>query len=124
MTPVPQLYPFVCFVCRRSFKRRGVNREETACPVCGNPAIRLSRKFKPPRRGDIAQWTKVEALVKLGFRFDTIYDANGEIVRYPTNAREIPAFMTKIVHFAAQSPAAHNSRPARAVTRKPRKRKA
>ena len=46
-------------------------------------------KFKPPRRGDIAQWAKIEALVKLGFRFDTLYDADGAIVRYPSTARGI-----------------------------------
>ena len=57
--------------------------------MCGNRAIRLSRKFKAPRRGDIAQWAKVEALVKLGFRFDTVYDAaGGGPVQYRQCARD------------------------------------
>ena len=97
MAQSPQyLHPFACFVCRRSFKRPGIERDEAACPVCGCLAVRLSRKFKPPRRGDVAQWSKVEALVRLGFRFDTIYDADGAIIPYPSSERGIPAFLTKI----------------------------
>lgn len=92
----PYLYPFVCFVCRRSFKRRAEDRDEMACPVCGNTTIRLSRKFKPPRRADVRQWAKVEALVRLGFRFDTIYDNAGVAVRYPATERGIPAFVERV----------------------------
>ena len=92
----PYLHPFACFVCRRSFRRPGVERDEAACPVCNSRAVRLSRKFKPPRRGDIAQWSKVEALVRLGFRFDTIHDAGGAIIPYPSSQRGIPAFVNRV----------------------------
>jgi len=109
----PHLHPFACFVCRRSFRRPGVERDGAACPVCGSGAVRLSRKFKPPRRDDVAQWSKVEALVKLGFRFDTIYDADGAVIRYPSTKRGIPAFVNKVArvpeesaHKAARSKAA------------------
>lgn len=114
----PYLHPFVCFVCRRSFRRPGVDRDEAACPVCGNRAIRLSRKFKAPRRGDIAQWAKVEALVKLGFRFDTVYDADGGTVSYPTSARGIPAFVKKVGRLAEERTAGPKGRSKAA--RKPR----
>jgi hypothetical protein len=43
----PQLYPFVRFACRRSFKRRGANRDEAACLLYGNRAIRLMA-HQPP----------------------------------------------------------------------------
>lgn len=77
-------------------------------------AVRFGcRKFKPPRRDDVAQWSKVEALVKLGFRFDTIYDADGAVIRYPSSKRGIPAFVNKVArvpeesaHKAARSKAA------------------
>jgi hypothetical protein len=48
-TTVLDLHPFACFVCRRSFRRLGIERDVAACPVCGSRAVRLSRKFKPPR---------------------------------------------------------------------------
>lgn len=98
----PYLHPFVCFVCRRSFRRPGVNRDEAPCPVCGNRTIRLSRKFKPPRRGDVKQWAKVETLVRLGFRFDTIHDGNGGTVRYPSTEGGIPAFVKRVAELSAQ----------------------
>jgi hypothetical protein len=96
------LHPFACFVCRRSFKRPAVDRDEAACPVCGNPAIALSRKFKPPRQGDIKQWAKVETLVRLGFRFDTIHDGAGGTVRYPATERGIPAFVQRVAALNVQ----------------------
>jgi hypothetical protein len=98
----PYLHPFACFVCQRSFRRPGVGRDEATCPVCGSRAVRLSRKFKAPRRGDTAQWAKVEALVKLGFRFDTLYDTDGAIIRYPSSERGIPAFVNKVAQVAEE----------------------
>lgn len=95
-TGPPYLHPFVCVVCRRSFRRSGKTRDEAPCPSCGGAAILLNRKFKPPRRNDVAQWAKVTALVKLGFRFDTIYDADGAIIPYPLTVRGIPAFVKRV----------------------------
>ena len=103
------LHPFTCFMCRRSFKRSAADRDEAPCPVCGNPAIRLSRKFKPPRQGDVKQWAKVETLVSLGFRFDTIHDGAGGTVRYPATERGIPAFVERVAALTARETARHRS---------------
>ena len=46
------------------------------------------REFKPPRQGDVKQWAKVEALVGLGFRFDTIREVGVAWCRYPSTERE------------------------------------
>jgi hypothetical protein len=96
----PYLHPFVCFICRRSFRRRGSDRDFASCPVCGKRAIRLNRKFRPPRRDDLRQWAKVETLVELGFRFDTLYDADGAVIRYPSSQRGIPSFVKKVAQVA------------------------
>jgi hypothetical protein len=104
------LHPFACFACRRSFKRPGDHRDEAACPVCGNVAIRLSRKFKPPRRDDVKQWAKVETLVRLGFRFDTIWDGEGGTVRYPSTERAIPAFVKRVAEVIGQQPERSSSK--------------
>jgi hypothetical protein len=105
----PYLHPFVCFVCRRSFRRPAVDRDEATCPVCGGRAIRLSRKFKPPPQSDVQQWAKVESLVRLGFRFDTTYDGEGAIVPYPRTERGIPAFVERIAAFTAPDTARRRS---------------
>jgi hypothetical protein len=55
--PGGYLFPFACFTCRRSFRRKfrpGV--DVMVCPHCGAEAVRLSRKFKAPRKTDVAQW--------------------------------------------------------------------
>ena len=106
----PYLDPFVCFACRRSFRRPGGDRDEAPCPVCGNRAIRLSRKFKPPRRGDVKQWVKVETLVALGFRFDTIHDGEGGTVRYPSTERGIPPFVKRVTELIARETDRHRSK--------------
>jgi hypothetical protein len=96
----PYLHPFVCVGCRRAFKRSGQDRDEAPRPGCGGRAILVSRKFKPPRRGDARQWAKVAALLNLGFRFDTIYDAEGAVIRYPSTAQGIPAFVKRVEQVA------------------------
>ena len=98
----PYLHPFACFSCRRSFKRPAGRRDEATCPNCGNPAVRLSRKFKPPRQENVEHWETVERLVKLGFRFDTIPDGNGGTLRYPVTERGIPAFLERVTERSAQ----------------------
>jgi DNA-directed RNA polymerase subunit RPC12/RpoP len=96
------LFPFACFACRRSFKRQAADRDEAVCPACGSAAIKLSRKFKPPARADTEQWDKVETLVSLGFRFETIYDGEGRLLRYPATKRGIHAFVEKVSKLRAQ----------------------
>lgn len=85
-------YPYVCFACRRSFKRtvsaRFIERPPVlVCPHCGHDAVCLSRKFKPPRRSEIAQWRKIQALVLGGCFFYSYADP------YPEHLREVPAFL-------------------------------
>jgi DNA-directed RNA polymerase subunit RPC12/RpoP len=85
-------FPYACFGCRRSFKRTVSSNflkraAVLACPHCGGAAIGLSRKFKAPRRDDIAQWKKVHALVLGGCLF---YSHNDP---YPETLREVPGFL-------------------------------
>lgn len=81
--------PFVCVDCRRSFKRPiepGVTRRP--CPLCGKPAVRLSRWFKPPRAADDRAWAKVRLLIDHGFDFAPLHDEWGDEIRYPQSLRE------------------------------------
>lgn len=98
------LAPFVCVDCRRSFKRpwtKGITHRP--CPVCGKPAICLSRKFKPPRANDDEQWEKVRLLISRGFVFQSIYDDDHATVRYPESLREAREWVKKWARKAASS---------------------
>ena len=98
------LMPYICFECRRVFRRRpdrGV--PDKVCPHCGGPAIGLSRKFRAPARADRAQWKKVEFLVRRGFRFYSVYDENQARVPYPDTLAAARDFVRR---FADQSTAA------------------
>ena len=90
------LGPFVCVDCRRSFKRpqqKGVTHRP--CPLCNQPAVQVSQKFKPPRDADIQQWDKVRLLLEHGFRFHSIRDRDGCEIAYPANLREAKEWVVK-----------------------------
>jgi hypothetical protein len=91
------MHPFVCFGCRKSFKRawpRDISGTRQ-CPECGGITYGLARKFKPPRKDDLAQWRKVQYLVEQGFRFGTLFDENGNLVRYPRTLKEAIDFVDR-----------------------------
>lgn len=90
------LAPFVCLDCRRSFKRP-FDRDVThrPCPVCGQPAIALSQKFKPPKASDDEQWAKVRFLVEHGYLFQSIYDGHGRPVPYPATLKQARAWIKR-----------------------------
>jgi len=95
------LIPYVCFECRRAFKRRpGRGVPDKVCPHCAGPAIGLSRKFRAPPQADAAQWKKVEFLVRRGFRFYSVYDEHHATVPYPDTLAAARAFVRR---FADQS---------------------
>lgn len=98
------MFPFACFECRLSFKRRyeaGV--AERPCPSCGGPAARLDRKFRPPARDDIKQWRKVQFLYEHGFRFQSVHDERGQLIPYPATLAEAKVFVRKFGHQASVS---------------------
>ena len=88
------LFPYVCFACRKAFKREYAEGAlAKVCPHCGGQTHVAGRNFKPPKRTDDAQWEKVRLLFANGFRFFTLHEANGKRVRYPTSLSEAHAFI-------------------------------
>ena len=110
------LIPYICFECRRVFKRRpDRGAPDKVCPHCGGPAIGLSRKFRVPARADEAQWKKVEFLVRRGFRFYSVYDDHHVAVPYPDTLAAARDFVRR---FADQSTVARLAK----VRQRPNKR--
>ena len=89
------LNPFVCFSCRSCFRRSAAKTVERKCPSCGSVAVAFSRKFKAPRRTDDEQWRKVELLYSHGFRFQSVRDNSGLVVRYPVSLEEARDFVRR-----------------------------
>jgi len=86
------LFPNACFSCRKSF-RRPVSEEPRKCPECGGPTVRLSRKFKAPKKEDLIGWHVVEYVVKAGFVYQSIHLENGGLASYPRTMKEAEEFV-------------------------------
>jgi DNA-directed RNA polymerase subunit RPC12/RpoP len=87
--------PFVCFECRKSFKRARV-LESPACPDCGGSTVWLSQKFKAPPKRNVQAWRVVRFLVDRGFWYGSVYELDDEgcrrSVAYPKTMAEAGKF--------------------------------
>lgn len=105
----PYHISFACFECRKSFKRQVNFLEEISielpCPDCGKAATNLGRHFKPPKKSDAKQWTKVKYLVEHGFYFQKIRVTSGhhDTVPYPETLEEAKEFVVKYKQYAKPS---------------------
>jgi hypothetical protein len=84
------LVAHACFGCRKSWK---LPEESTGtCPQCGKSANWMGRAFKAPKKTDVDQWKKVEALWRAGFRFlpNTGWR---EVEPYPEQFRDVAKFI-------------------------------
>jgi DNA-directed RNA polymerase subunit RPC12/RpoP len=96
----PQLYllPFVCFACRKSF-RKPRTVEPRRCPQCAGPMTMLGRKFAPPKAAQIAQWKKVQYLAEHGFLFHSLWVPIERgvklLVKYPKTLAEAKRFVVQ-----------------------------
>lgn len=55
--------------------------------------VMLNRKFSSPKMSNIEQWRKVEFLVAKGFRFQSIHETDGSLVKYPESMAEARVFV-------------------------------
>ena len=86
--------PFVCFPCRKSFKR-SVNLESPPCPDCAGPTVGLSRKFHAPPMRDVKSWRVVEFVVANGLRYHAIRRDTGRWVSYPRTMAQAEEFVVR-----------------------------
>ncbi len=97
----PYNMAFACLDCQKSFKREfdlSIEYPLTLkCPNCGGVSHNFGRHFKPPKKTDKKQWSKVRFLFEHGFTFQKIYDQsqNGLNIPYPKTLEEAKAFVVK-----------------------------
>lgn len=96
--------PFVCFVCRKSFKVEwndfppSKNCPEVLgrrCPECARQLVYAGRYFKAPPKNALKQWRKVALLFRRGWRADSLSSG-------PKTLCEVPAFLQRIEARAAE----------------------
>lgn len=83
------LVAHACFDCRKSWKVRAAT--EAVCPHCAAPLFEMGRAFKAPKKADVEQWRKVEALWRLGFRFWSV--GSTEVEPLPSRLRDVDDFV-------------------------------
>lgn len=88
------LFPHACFSCRKSF-RRPVSEEPRKCPDCGGQAVRLSRKFKAPKKDDVNAWLVVKFVVDSGLVYQSIHLEGGYLAEYPKTMKEAEVFVAQ-----------------------------
>lgn len=84
------LVAHACFECRKSWKL--ADKQAAICPQCRSELSRMGRGFKAPKKSDLEQWKKVEALWRAGFRFPS-HESWRRIEPYPERFREVEAFI-------------------------------
>ena len=104
---------FACFDCRKVFRvrppaewvdpavRAGEFHPLVRCPDCRRPMINMGLDFKAPRKRDVKQWKKVEALHAAGISFHTC--GCGGPGDMPGTLREVPAFLANRAKQCAKS---------------------
>lgn len=85
------LIAHACFECRKSWK---VRVDTGACPQCGSCLREMGRTFKAPKRSDVEQWQKVQALWSAGFRFWS-YRSHPDAEPLPERLRDVDDFIRR-----------------------------
>jgi hypothetical protein len=86
------LWPHACFQCRKSWKLS--ENSSAICPQCRTKLNWMGRAFKPPKKTDVEQWRKVEALWRAGFRFD-FRTRRHEVEPYPERYSGVAEFIRR-----------------------------
>jgi hypothetical protein len=85
------LIAHACFHCRKSWKVRA--DAGSVCPQCASPLHEMGRAFKAPKKSDVEQWRKVEALWLAGFRFWSV--GSTEVEPLPDRLRDVEDFVRR-----------------------------
>lgn len=88
------LFPHACFTCSKSF-RRPVSEEPRKCPDCGGLTVRLSRKFKAPKKDNANAWLVVKFVVDSGLVYQSIRLEGGYLAEYPKTMKEAEIFVAQ-----------------------------
>lgn len=74
------------------------------CPECGNQAIVVTHRFRPPKASDNRKWEVVKFLVKNGFPYQhiSIYEADRHGIQRFVKYARYPENMIDAIEFVEQ----------------------
>lgn len=89
-------FKVVCFNCQKAFNKSiYLNAFSLICPECGGEMVKLSHRFRPPKKEDNKKWEVIKFLIENGFTFQHIHTETGVNVRYPETITEAQEFIIK-----------------------------
>lgn len=97
-------YKLVCLPCRKVWNYNPYLRKYTfiyICAHCCKPYLRVSHRFRPPKKENHKDWAVVEYLMKNGFFYQHIYEKAengkrwGPFVKYPESLIDAKIFVKK-----------------------------
>lgn len=96
----------LCLNCRKSFNMTSAKLvlSNLNCPECGNQAIAVTHRFRPPKIEDKRKWDVVKFLIENGFQYQHVsiyeFDPHGiqrfvSYAQYPENMIDAIEFVEK-----------------------------
>ncbi|MBB6051799.1 hypothetical protein [Armatimonas rosea] len=73
----PESLPWVCFSCRKAFRKPVAADGPFPCPSCRQPLQFMGAAFQAPRKTATRQWTHLATLYQAGVRFQHRNGATG-----------------------------------------------
>ena len=89
------LQHYVCFECRKTFKKPFTTSDQYLCPQCRLPMTNMGTDFKAPPQKDLKQWRKAEILAREGILFFPSH-ANNLPGNRPAILKDLPQFLREI----------------------------
>lgn len=96
----------LCLNCKKSFSMSSedLKLSNFKCPECGNPAIAITHRFRPPKTDDNRKWEVVKFLIDNGFPYQhiTIYEADRHGIQRFAKYAQYPENMIDAIEFVEQ----------------------
>jgi predicted RNA-binding Zn-ribbon protein involved in translation (DUF1610 family) len=96
----------LCLDCKKSFNMSSEDlmRSNFKCPECGNLAIAVTHRFRPPKVDDNRKWEVVKFLIKNGFPYQHIsnYESDRHGIQRFVKYAQYPENMIDAIEFVEQ----------------------
>jgi predicted RNA-binding Zn-ribbon protein involved in translation (DUF1610 family) len=96
----------LCLHCKKSFNisSEDAKLSNFKCPECGNPAIAITHRFRPPKTDDGRKWEVVKFLIDKGFPYQhiSIFETDRHGIQRFAKYAQYPENMIDAIEFVEQ----------------------